>query len=183
MARKRNSRKSRTNGLARLGKPNGIIQPRVQAVGPQRFGVVAIDCAKARSKWMLCDFYGKVLVPPTEVEHARTQMQLATLQFREACQQHNIRDAIVAVEMTGTYHRPIQRAFRKAGVETRLVHPFASKHYRHPSRLDRGYVMDKLLTFHRAHETPPAQIVRDLQQAARQIPRRNRLAHVQCRLR
>ena len=105
MATRRNSRKSRTNGLARLGKPNGIIQPRVQKVGPQRFGIVAIDCAKARSKWMLCDFYGKVLVPPTEVEHARSQMQLATIQFKEACDKHHIRDAIVAVEMTGTYHR------------------------------------------------------------------------------
>ena len=136
MATKRNSRKNRTNGPARLGKPNGIIQPRVQKVGPQRFGIVAVDCAKARSKWMLCDFYGKVLVPPTEVEHARLQMQLATIQFKEACEQHDIRDAIVAVEMTGTYHRPIQRAFRKAGVETRLVHPFASKHYRLPAHGD-----------------------------------------------
>jgi transposase len=85
---------------------------------------------------MLCDFFGKVLVPPSEVEHARAQMQLATLQFQEACQRHDIRDAIVAVEMTGTYHRPIQRAFRKAGVETRLVHPFASKHYRQPAHAD-----------------------------------------------
>ena len=80
--KRRNSRKKRTNGTAQLGKPNGIIQPRVEKVGPQHFGVVAVDCAKARSKWMLCDFYGKVLVPPTEVEHARMQMQLATLQFR-----------------------------------------------------------------------------------------------------
>ena len=61
MATRRNSRKNRPNGPARLGKPNGIIQPRVQKAGPQRFGIVAIDCAKARSKWMLCDFYGKVL--------------------------------------------------------------------------------------------------------------------------
>jgi len=136
MATRRNSRKNRTTGPGRLGKPNGIIQPRVEEVGPRRFGVVAVDCAKARSKWMLCDFFGKVLVPPTEVEHARTQMQLATLQFRQACEQHDIRDAIVAVEMTGTYHRPIQRAFRKAGVETRLVHPFASKHYRQPAHGD-----------------------------------------------
>ena len=134
--KRRNSRKKRTNGTAQLGKPNGIIQPRVEKVGPQHFGVVAVDCAKARSKWMLCDFYGKVLVPPTEVEHARMQMQLATLQFKEACQQHKILDAIVAVEMTGTYHRPIQRAFRKAGAETRLVHPFASKHYRLPAHGD-----------------------------------------------
>jgi len=40
MATKRNFRKTRTNGPARLGKPNGIIQPRVQKVGPQRFGIV-----------------------------------------------------------------------------------------------------------------------------------------------
>jgi transposase len=136
MATRRNSRKNRTNGPARLGKPNGIIQPRVEKVGPERFGIVAIDCAKARSKWMLCDFYGKVLVPPTEVEHAQAQMSLATLQFKEACKSHGIRDSIVAIEMTGTYHRPIQRAFRKAGAETRLVHPFASKHYRLPSHGD-----------------------------------------------
>lgn len=134
--KRRNSRKNRTTGLSQLGKPRGVIQPRVQKVGPQHFGVVAIDCAKARSTWMLCDFYGKVLLPPTEVEHAKTQMQLATLQFKEACREHNILDAIVAVEMTGTYHRPIQRAFREAGVETRLVHPFASKHYRLASHGD-----------------------------------------------
>jgi hypothetical protein len=64
MVTKRNSRKSRTIGPAVLGKPNGVIQPRVQAVGPERFGIVAVDCAKARSKWMLCDFYGNVLIPP-----------------------------------------------------------------------------------------------------------------------
>ncbi len=137
MATKRNSRKSRTIGPAVLGKPNGIIQSRVKAVGPERFGIVAVDCAKARSKWMLCDFYGKVIIPPTIVEHQRTALQMATLMLREACQQHNIRDHLVAVEMTGTYHRPVQRAFRKAGSETRLVHPFASRQYRLPAHADR----------------------------------------------
>ena len=38
--------------------------------------------------------------------------------------------------MTGVYHRPVQRAFRKAGSETRLVHPFASRHYRLPAHAD-----------------------------------------------
>jgi transposase len=85
---------------------------------------------------MLCDFYGKVLIPPSVVEHQKAQLQLATVQLREACQQHGIRDHIVAVEMTGTYHRPVQRAFRQAGSETRLVHPFASRHYRLPGSAD-----------------------------------------------
>lgn len=114
MVTKRNSRKSRTIGPAVLGKPRGVVQERVQKVGPERFGVVAVDCAKARSKWMLCDFYGKVLIPPTVVEHQRTALELATLQLREAIEKHGLRDHLVAVEMTGAYHRPVQRAFRKA---------------------------------------------------------------------
>ena len=35
--------------------------------------------------------------------------------------------------------------------------------------------MEKLLVFHREHETPPHEIVRDLQQAAEQIPKRDHL--------
>jgi transposase len=136
MATKHNSRKSRTIGPDVLGKPRGMIQARVRAVGPERFGIVAVDCAKARSKWMLCDFYGKVLIPPTVVEHHRVALELATIQLREAIERHGLQDHLVAVEMTGTYHRPVQRAFRKAGSETRLVHPFASRHYRLPAHAD-----------------------------------------------
>jgi hypothetical protein len=39
----------------------------VQRVRPERFGIVSVDCAKARSKWMLTDFYGTMLVPPVEL--------------------------------------------------------------------------------------------------------------------
>lgn len=136
MAMKRNSRKARTISPAVLGKPKGIIQTRVQKVGPERFGIVAVDCAKARSKWMLCDFYGRVLIPPTTVEHQRAALELATLKLREAIDKHGLQDHVVAVEMTGTYHRLVQRAFRKAGSETRLVHPFAARHYRLPAHAD-----------------------------------------------
>jgi transposase len=136
MATKRSSRKSGKKRPVVLGRPNGIIQPRVQAVGPEHFGIVAVDCAKARSKWMLCDFYGRVLIGPTTVEHQRTELQLAVAQVRQACRTHALNDHLVAVEMTGTYHRPVQRAFRQAGSETRLVHPFASRHYRQASHAD-----------------------------------------------
>ena len=43
-----------------LQKPHGVIHPRVQQVGPEHFGIVAIDCAKARSRYLLADFYGRV---------------------------------------------------------------------------------------------------------------------------
>ena len=119
-----------------LGRPQGAIQKRVQAVGPEKFGIVAVDCAKARSKWMLADFYGNILTPPTNVEHDRSSFQLAVLTLKQAIEKHDIKDLIVAVEMTGTYHKPPMRAFRKAGYETRLVHPFASSYYRQPEHGD-----------------------------------------------
>ena len=97
-----------------VGKPTGQIQERVQAVGPEHFGIVAVDCAKRRSKWMLCNFYGKVIIEPTGVEHTRGGLRAMTQSIAEACQAEGLTDTIVAVEMTGIYHKPVYRAFRKA---------------------------------------------------------------------
>ena len=65
-----------------VGKPTGQIQERVQAVGPEHFGIVAVNCAKRRSKWMLCNFYGKVLVEPTSVEHTAGGLRAMTQSSR-----------------------------------------------------------------------------------------------------
>ena len=134
--KKRTKRRSKGFAQAVLGKPAGVIQQRVLEFGPEHFGVVSIDCAKDRSKWMLTDFYGRVLVPPTTVEHGRSHIQLALLMCRQAIEKFDIKDTIVAVEMTGTYHQIIWRAFRDAGFDTRIVHPFASSHYRLPEHGD-----------------------------------------------
>lgn len=120
-----------------IGRPNGIIQPRIQQAGPERFGIIAVDCAKRRCKWMLADFYGNVIVEPTTVDCNRNALRAMTLQARAACDQAGIVDSIVAVELTGVYHKPVVRAFRKADFETREVHPYASKHYRNVSHPDR----------------------------------------------
>jgi transposase len=114
-------------------KPQGSFTPRVQAVGPEHFGIVSIDCAKARSKFSLCDFYGRVLIEPTILEHTQTGFRAALDQVRAALRGHALGDVVVAIESTGTYHRPVQNAFRTAGFDTRLVHPFASKHFRQPA--------------------------------------------------
>jgi transposase len=116
-----------------LHKPRGVIHPRVQKVGPEHFGIVSVDCAKARSKWMLCDFYGNVLVPPTVVEHNRVALTAATIQLRRETTRLGLEDLIVAVERTGRYHHPVQRAFAAAGFEVRIVHPFATKQFRQAS--------------------------------------------------
>lgn len=131
--RTRKSRKSRKNTL---GKPQGVILDRVKAAGPEKFGIVAVDCAKVRSKFLLADFYGEVLIPPTELPHSEHALQQAIRQLKDAAQKHGLNDLIVAVEMTGVYHKIPMNAFRRAGLETRLVHPFASSFYSCPENGD-----------------------------------------------
>src|SRR5262245_33098721 len=116
-----------------IQKPNGQITQRVQAVGPEHFGVLSFDCAKARSKCMLANFYGQVLILPQWVPHTRGALQAALDQVRQAVAEHGLRDLIVAIERTGEYHRPVQRACKQAGLDTRLVHPLASKQFRLPA--------------------------------------------------
>ena len=91
----------------------------MQVVGPERFGIVSVDCAKRRSKWMLCNSYGKVIIEPTTVEHTNGALRVMTQFVAEACKSEGLTDTIVAVEMTGIYHKPVYRAFRKARFDTR----------------------------------------------------------------
>jgi transposase len=125
--------KRRQSGRVTIHKANGGLHSRVQKVGPERFGIVCVDVGKAKSVWMLCDFYGKLLIEPTEVLHTRCGFELAILQLREALGKHGIRDEVVAIERTGNYHLPVKRAFAAAGFETRIVHPFATKQFRQPA--------------------------------------------------
>jgi transposase len=136
MASNRSTRRSRSAAAEFLQKPRGVIHPRVQLVGPEHFGIVSIDCAKARCKWMLTDFYAKVLVPPTEAALNRIELEATVARCRDALTRHAIRDAVVAIERTGRYHHPVKNCFAQAGFETRLVHPYATKQFRQPAHPD-----------------------------------------------
>ena len=150
MATSHSRKRSRSRSQEVLQRPSGVIHPRVQNVGPEHFGVVSVDCAKARSKWMLADFYGNIIIPPTIVEHNRAGLEAAITQVRQTLPARALQDCLVAVERTGRYHRPVQRAFAAAQFEVRIVHPFATKQFRQPS--DPGYKTDDtdLAAIHRA---------------------------------
>jgi transposase len=132
MAATRSRRRSRSRPPEVLQKQAGTIHPRVQKVGPEHFGIVSIDCAKKRSKWMLTDFFGNILIHPTPLEHNHPAFDAAIDQLRQAIQQHDLRDLLVAVERTGRYHHPPKRAFAAAGYEVRVVHPFITSRFRQP---------------------------------------------------
>ena len=84
MAVKSQFKKRRRATPHSLHKPRGVVHPRVQAVGPEHFAFLCVDCAKARSKIMLADFYGRVLLEPTTVEHNRSGFRelMATIMCR-----------------------------------------------------------------------------------------------------
>jgi len=132
--KKRRSRRHKQS--IHLGKAHGILGPRVQAVGPEHFGILAVDPAKARSYTMLADFYGRILIPVTVVEHAQHGFQQAVAELRQAMTAHGLRDLVIAIEQTGIYHKPIQRAYTAAGFETRIVHPSISRHFREAGAYD-----------------------------------------------
>jgi transposase len=150
MAARSRQSQSRRSSDDLLQKPRGSIHARVQQVGPEHFGIVSVDCAKLRSKWMLADFYGKVIVPPTHVLHNRVELQAMIDHIRRACQEHELRDVIVAIERTGRYHHVIRDTFRRAQFETRIVHPFISKHFRQPADPDNKTDDRDLAAIHRA---------------------------------
>jgi transposase len=146
----RSPRSSRTGRLEFVQKPRGLLHPRVQAVGPEHFGVVCVDCAKARSKWMLCDFYGNILIPPQEVNHNRVELGLAMRQIEEASRRHDLRDCVVVIERTGRYHLVVRRAFDAGGFETRIVHPYTTKQLRQPADPNNKTDDTDLMAIHRA---------------------------------
>ena len=125
-------RSSRRRTPVSVGKPRGVLHPRVQQVGPEHFGIVCFDCHKVSSKFLLADFYGRHLIPPTVVQHNRPDLDSAIAHIRLAFEQHQVRDGVVAIERTGRYHRVVQRAFGAGGFETRILHPFVTKQYRQP---------------------------------------------------
>ena len=150
MSVKSRSRRKRGPQPHAIHKPRGIVHPRVVAVGPDHFAFVCVDCAKARSRLMLADFYGRVLIEPTTVDHNRSAFDTALAAIRAAMDRHHIKDVIVVVERTGRYHGPIQRAFRQAKFEVRIIHPYTTKQYRLPA--DPGNKTDDtdLSAIHRA---------------------------------
>lgn len=91
--------------------------------------------------------------------------------------QHGVRnDFMQRFKLRGADARDIR--CRVANRAMRSVFQMVSgrRLYHHPSRLDRQYVLDKLLDFHQDRRTPPDEILRDLNHAADQIPQHERAA-------
>ena len=66
--RKRRKANPNSRGRFSVQKPNGIIGPRVQKVGGERFAIVCVDPAKHCSEWMMADYFGNLLIKPQTLQ-------------------------------------------------------------------------------------------------------------------
>jgi transposase len=100
-------------------------------VGPEHFGLLVVDSSKRRFATLLTDFYGHVLLEPTEFENTEPGLTALVDQVKAAEVEHGLRDLVVGIERTGRYHGPARRAL-KARWDVRMIHPFATKQLRQP---------------------------------------------------
>lgn len=108
----------------------GQLAQRISAVGPARFGIVTVDCAKHRSVLKMRNALGLELLPTTIFSHTLDGLHQAIHSVMHAKSVHDLGDLIVAIEQTSHFHLPIVKAFQLATLDTRIIHPRISQHYR-----------------------------------------------------
>ena len=100
-------------------------------VGPEKFGILAVDSSKPRFAVLLTNFLGGELWADLAVENTTPSLEALVREVETCCQDHGIEDLVVAIERTGRYHVPIRNALRTHW-DIRMVHPFATKQLRQP---------------------------------------------------
>ena len=115
MVTKIKKRKSASPKKRFIGKPAGQIR-RLRAGG--RTGTLWHRRGQLRQTSLEMDALELLRQGGRRTDHRRAYQRRAGDDanfLRKACREEGLTDTIVAMEMTGIYHKPVQRAFRKAG--------------------------------------------------------------------
>lgn len=129
MARRRRRRRRRWTG--HWQRTRRSLDERVRRVGPDKFGILAVDCSKKRFAVRLTDFYGRELMGLLEVENTAPGMKSLIDRVKAEEEKHGLKDLVVGLERTGRYHVPICNAL-KPHWGVLMVHPLATKQLRQP---------------------------------------------------
>ncbi len=120
------------SGSTRHQRRSRAVEERVRRVGPDHFGVLAVDSAKHRFAVLLTDFYGRPLMDVLQVDNTSFALDALVTEVKAQCEHHGLKDLVVAIEQTGRYHVPVRQVLRKHW-EVQMVHPFATKQLRQPA--------------------------------------------------
>lgn len=129
---RRRRRRGRGRGTVHRQRASRALEERVQRVGPERFGILAVDSAKSRFAVLLTDFYGRTLMGVLEVDNTAPALDALVAEVKARCAEHGLKDLVVAMERTGRYDMPIRQVLEKHW-DVQIIHPFATKQLRQPA--------------------------------------------------
>jgi len=128
----RRRRGGRGPGSAQRQRRSKALEERGRRVGPDHFGILAVDSAKSRFAVLLANFYGRTLMDLLEADNTTFALEALVTKVKAQCERHGLKDLVVAIEQTGRYHVPIRQVLRKHW-DVQMVHPFATKQLRQPA--------------------------------------------------
>ena len=126
-------RRRRGRGTISSKKPNlNAITERVKKVGPEHFGILAIDPSKKICACHLTNFYGEILMPMIDVEKNISSMNAFIGKIERIIDEYKLGDLVVGLEMSGSYYHVIKRILKKRWTVD-MIHPFTTKQLRQPA--------------------------------------------------
>lgn len=125
-------RRGRRRGTVQRRPRSKALEEQVRRVGPERFGILAVDSAKRRFAVLLTDFYGRGLMDMLVVENTGPALAALVAEVNAQRATHGLKDLLVAIEQTGRYHVPIRQVLGQHW-DVQMVHPLATKHLRQPA--------------------------------------------------
>ena len=126
------NRRRRKRTLPKLKKAPNSLQPRIEEIGAEHFGVLAVDCAKARFQVLLGNFCGTVLMEPQEFDNSGPDLEHLVETVQHEVRRHGLKDLVVALERTGRFHHPVRTVLRRHWT-VKMIHPLATKRLRQPA--------------------------------------------------
>jgi len=130
MTRRRKAGQKRRISSAQ--KVSTDITERVKKVGPENFGILAIDPSKKSAACTISNFYGDLLMPLQEYAKNAIDLMLLVIQTKQIMIEHKLLDLVVALESSGSFYQVIKRTLKQHWT-VKLIHPFTTKQLRQPA--------------------------------------------------
>ena len=89
----RHGRRGRRRGTVLHRQRSKALEQRVRRVGPEHFGILAVDSAKKRFAVLLTDFYGRTLMDVVEVDNTGPALEGLVTTVKAQCAARGEREA------------------------------------------------------------------------------------------